>query len=463
MNFKRFFIILPIIVLTGCTTVREARKVQRGEDSPIGERMPTAEELGLTSDKAATLADLEEVALKANPAVRKAVNGVNMAFLAIKIKKADFLPMITASAGHSRTTRNTNKHNYDYDTVGTYNAGINLDLMIFDFGKTNAAVKQSLEEYKEAVQNLRSVENGVIFAVRTAYFALLRAVELDKVAKETVAQYKEHLDHVQIKNDVGSGTPFDLTKAKVDYNNAVLKANSTANNVSIGWTNLVSAIGLAESTSFSISTAKLREYELNLEKLMETARLSEPGLAALLTTENAAVLNVEKAIKDLYPSLNLNLGAVLSGHDPTLPMLWNATGAASLSGTLFTGGKKENAIKLAVLQLKNARASTVAYQQELYKKLSTATLNAELAQKQLQVAQLTESQAQEYFDIVNEQYNVGKASSLERTDAQVALSDAKAKTVSAIYDYQDAMALIANLIGDFPAAEHEDILKPEFD
>ena len=309
MNFKRFFIILPIIVLTGCTTVREARKVQRGEDSPIGERMPTAAELGLTSDKAATLADLEEVALKANPAVRKAVNGVNMAFLAIKIKKADFLPMITASAGHSRTTRNTNKHNYDYDTVGTYNAGINLDLMIFDFGKTNAAVKQSLEEYKEAVQNLRSVENGVIFAVRTAYFALLRAVELDKVAKETVAQYKEHLDHVQIKNDVGSGTPFDLTKAKVDYNNAVLKANSTANNVSIGWTNLVSAIGLAESTSFSISTAKLREYELNLEKLMETARLSEPGLTALLTTENAAVLNVEKAIKDLYPSLNLNLAA----------------------------------------------------------------------------------------------------------------------------------------------------------
>ena len=147
MNFKRFFIILPIVVLTGCTTVREARKVQRGEDSPIGERMPTAAELGLTSDKAATLADLEEVALKANPAVRKAVNGVNMAFLAIKIKKADFLPMITASAGHSRTTRNTNKHNYDYDTVGTYNAGINLDLMIFDFGKTNAAVRYSSPDF----------------------------------------------------------------------------------------------------------------------------------------------------------------------------------------------------------------------------------------------------------------------------------------------------------------------------
>jgi len=463
MNFKRFFIILPMVVLTGCATVREARKVQKGEDSPLGERATSAAELELTSDKAATLADLEQIALKANPSIRKAVNGVNMAYLAVKIQKADFLPMISASAGHSRTTRNTDKHNYDYDTVGTYNGALNLDLMIFDFGKTNAAIKQSLEEYKEAVHNLRSAENGVIYAVRTAYFALLRAVELDKVAKETVAQYKEHLDHVQIKNDVGSGTPFDLTKAKVDYNNAILNANSMANNVAIAWTNLVSAIGLAESTSFSISTVKLHEYELDLDKLMNLARLSEPGLAALLTAEKAASLNVEKAIKDLYPSLNLNLGAVLSGHDPTLPMLWNATGAASLSGTLFTGGKKENAIKLAVLQLKNARASTVAYEQELYKKLSTATLNAELAQKQLQVAQLTESQAQEYFDIVSEQYNVGKASSLERTDAQVSLSDAKAKTVSAIYDYQDALALIANLIGDYPALEREEIQKPKFD
>ena len=463
MNFKRFFIILPMVVLTGCATVREARKVQKGEDSPFGERPTSAVELGLTSDKAATLADLEQIALQANPSIRKAVNGVNMAYLAVKIQKADFLPIISASVGHSRTTRNTDKHNYDYDTVGTYNGALNLDLMIFDFGKTNAAVKQSLEEYKEAVHNLRSAENGVIYAVRTAYFALLRAVELDKVAKETVAQYKEHLDHVQIKNDVGSGTPFDLTKAKVDYNNAILNANSMANNVAIAWTNLVSAIGLAESTSFSISTVKLPEYELDLDKLMNLARLSEPGLAALLTAEKAASLNVEKAIKDLYPSLNLNLGAVLSGHDPTLPMLWNATGAASLSGTLFTGGKKENAIKLAVLQLKNARASTVAYEQELYKKLSTATLNAELAQKQLQVAQLTESQAQEYFDIVSEQYNVGKASSLERTDAQVSLSDAKAKTVSAIYDYQDALALIANLIGDYPALEREEIQKPKFD
>lgn len=462
MMFKRLFIFLPLaVILIGCATVREARNVQKGEERPIGERTPTAAELGLSSDKQLALADLEQIALKANPSIRQAVNGVNMAYLAVRIQKADFLPMITASAGHSRTTKNTNKHNYDYDTVGTWNGALNLDLLIYDFGKTDAAVKQSLEEYKEALQKLRSTENGVIYAVRTAYFSLLRAVELDKVAKESVAQYKEHLDHVQIKNEVGSGTPFDLTKAKVDYNNAILKSNTAANNISIAWTNLVNAIGLAENITFPLSTVSLKEYELNVEKLMELARQSEPGLAALVVAEKAANLNVEKTIRDLYPSLNLNLGLLLSGHDPSLPWLWNASGAASLAGTIFTGGKKENAIKLATIQLKNARAAIVVYEHELYKKLSAAALNAELAQKQLQVAQLMESQAQEYFNIVSEQYNVGKASSLERTDAQVSLSDAKAKTVAAIYDYQDALAVISNLTGDFPETEHDDIEKPE--
>ena len=278
---------------------------------------------------------------------------------------------------------------------------------------------------------------------------------------EIMEQYKEHLHHVQIKNEVGSGTPFDLTKAKVDYNNAILKSNTAANNISIAWTNLVNAIGLAENITFPLSTVSLKEYELNVEKLMELARQSEPGLAALVVAEKAANLNVEKTIRDLYPSLNLNLGLLLSGHDPSLPWLWNASGAASLAGTIFTGGKKENAIKLATIQLKNARAAIVAYEHELYKKLSAAALNAELAQKQLQVAQLMESQAQEYFNIVSEQYNVGKASSLERTDAQVSLSDAKAKTVAAIYDYQDALAVISNLTGDFPETEHDDIEKPE--
>ena len=43
---------------------------------------------------------------------------------------------------------------------------------------------------------------------------------------------------------------------------------------------------------------------------------------------------------------------------------------------------------------------------------------------------------------------MGKASALERTDAQVALSSAEAAVVTARYDLQDTQILLARLIGE---------------
>lgn len=463
MNHIRFFSVLLLVFLTGCATVEEARRVQSGEEIPIGERTPTAVEVGLSGDKEVTLSELEEIALRVNPSIRHAVNAVNMSYLAVKMVKADFLPAIGAEFGHSRSTANRSRHNYDYDTYGTWSGAVGLELMIYDFGKTDAAVKASLEEYKAALQALRNAQNQVVYAVRTAYFQLHRAIELDKVAKETVAQYKQHMDHVQIKNEVGSGIPFDLTKAKVDYNNAILREIAAANRIQIAKTSLIHAIGLAEEASFSVKSVKLKEYELDATKLMAMARQSEPGLASLVAVEQAAKQRVDKAINDLYPTFSLNLGGVLTGQSLSFPFIWNVTGAAGVSQTIFAGGRLENAIKLATLELKNARAAIASYEQSLYMRLRTASLNAKLAKEQLVVATQIEKQASEYFGIVSEQYNVGKASSLERTDAQVAWTGAKASTVAATYDYQDALAVIAQLTGDFPEYHPEDVTKPDFE
>jgi len=57
-------------------------------------------------------------------------------------------------------------------------------------------------------------------------------------------------------------------------------------------------------------------------------------------------------------------------------------------------------------------------------------------------------QAQESLDIVSVQYQVGSASAVDVTDAQVALTSAKANQVNARYDYLTAVAQIHHYIGD---------------
>ena len=57
---------------------------------------------------------------------------------------------------------------------------------------------------------------------------------------------------------------------------------------------------------------------------------------------------------------------------------------------------------------------------------------------------------------MTERFNVGKASSLERTDAQVSYTSAQADAVSAKYDCQDALAEIFRIIGRDPSVEDQE-------
>ena len=461
MKKLHLFFIVPALVICGCKTVENAREVQGNKSPVVGEYTPSAADYGLTADKTFSLEELQLIALECHPSIRTAINDVEKAALDVQKVKADFLPTVTGSISHSRSTFNNNVHHQNAHTEGSWNGSLSLQLMIYDFGKTNAQVRQLAEIYKAKIQQLKDTRNKVVGDVRTAYFLLNRAIELDAVAKQTVKQYEEHRDQVKMKKEVGAGTSYDLTKAEVDVYNAILAENITRNNIDIARAALTRAIGFAENASFNITNASLKEYSLELHDLVELANIGNPTLSSLKILEEAASIYVDKTIADLYPTFSLNLGATVSGHDPGLPLIWNLTGAASLAQNLFNGNRNMIAIRQAVLELKNARASRAAYEQQLFQLLRNASLNAQLAQQQYKVALEVEKQSKEYFDLVSTQYSVGKSTALERTDAQVALSDAKAKVVSAKFDYQDALATIATLIGDIPEAPQAAGEKPE--
>ena len=115
-----------------------------------------------------------------------------------------------------------------------------------------------------------------------------------------------------------------------------------------------------------------------------------------------------------------------------------------------------NAIKQAVSQLRTTRSQIAEYEQSVYAELTTARLNLNKAKKQYEVALASEKVAKENLELVTERFNVGKASSLERTDAQVSYTSAQADAVSAKYDCQDALAEIFRIIGRDPSVEDQE-------
>lgn len=442
--FMLIFMLATVAVLSsGCSTVRKAREAQDDANRLNGERVMSFAETGLDANAPCTLEQLESAALMASPAMLQASQAVVLAQIAVRDINSALIPTVDASIGYtySGTDVSGDWRNVDGPIVsGT------LNWLLYDFGKTSAASAQALANLTAAEQKLRTTANATRYGVRSACFALRRAQELQAVAEESVAVYAEHLKQMEDRFSVGAVNSYAVSKSQVDFSNAKLSLVTASNGVKVARTSLNAALALIDAPELKLAEPTIANYtEKSVADLMEIAYTNAPTLASLRFQAEGARHYVDKTIADLYPNIGINLKYDGSYDDDWISQV---VGTAAIAESVFSAGRKRRAIEAAVAQLRIARSAVAAEELALFNQLTISYLNATRASDQLKVAQETAQLAQENYNIVSARYDVGNASELERTDAQVALTSAKANVVSAQYDYYDAQVKIANLIGE---------------
>ncbi|MBO7224197.1 MAG: TolC family protein [Kiritimatiellae bacterium] len=442
--FKLTFAVTAVALLSsGCSTVRYARDAQNEKNCENGERVMAFEATGLDATKPCSLEQLEAVAIMASPQLLQARQAVVLAQLAVRDIDSSLVPTLDASIGYTYSGTDVSG---DWTNVDGPIVSGNLSWLLYDFGKTSAASAQALANLTAAEHDLRTAENGTRFGVRSACFALRRAQELQSVAEESVSAYAEHLKQMQDRLEVGAVNSYAVTKAQVDFSDAKLSLVTASNSVKVARTSLNAALALIDAPELQIAEPKIDNYaDKTVAQLMEIAYTNAPTLASLKFKADGAKHYVDKTIADLYPNLGINLKYDGSFDDDWISQV---VGTAALTESIFSAGRKRRAIEAAVAQLRIARSAVAAEELALFNQLTTAHLNATRAIDQLNVAKESAQLAQENYNIVASRYEVGSASELERTDAQVALTSAKAAVVSAQYDYYDAQVKIANLVGE---------------
>jgi outer membrane protein TolC len=430
--------------VASCTTVRRARHAQ--EDAvPAGERTVTAAEAGLSSNTVLSLEAAERIALAYQPSVTQARQSLTRAAALVREARAAYLPSASASAGYRRSTKNSESSNGSNKSSGGYSGDVSLDQVLFDFGRTPAACRQAALQHFAAESTLRARENDAVYAVRLAYYELGRAQELQRVAEDTERQFRVRLEQTRTFAEVGRRIRYDVTKAEVDLGNARLAVVNTANSVLTARAELNRTLGLAEEPGFSIEPVQAEPFKEDAKAVWGRTCFEHPELDALRAEEAAASAAVDAAIADLYPSLGLSAAYQWSGSG--LPLVWNWALGGNLGASLFSGGRKAGRIDGAVAQLRVARAAGAAREQQLRFELSKSWAQLESAQKRMDLSRLIVRQARESLDLVQQRFNVGGASSVEVTDAQVALTKALAEEVQARFDYQEAVASIKRTAG----------------
>lgn len=440
---------LLAVVLAGCGTISNARDAQDDKKAVPGERTPAASEIGFPASGTITLAQVVDAALTVNPAILQARHQVESAAARVGEQEAAYWPTVSTgplATYRYETTNFTGKNPQTNFAHSFQSFGFNVSWLLFDFGRTPALVRQVAAQSLAAQRDLRATEVTTAFNARSAFFNLVKQRELLKVAQETVRQFQTRLEQTEGFVSAGTRVPYDLTKAQVDLGNAKLNEIKTRNALGIAEAQLANAIGLAEVAEWSpADMPPLPPFTLTFDEAWEEARKSEPSLAAAQAREQAAKDLVDAQVAALYPSITASAGYSASGF--TFPLAWNWNLGPNLNWILFNGFQNYYTIDEAAAELRSSRAAKAQTEQQVWLEVRTAYVSLEGAKERLDLTALTVTQAEQNLNLAQGRYDVGKATAVDLTDAQVALAQARADFVQARADYDTAIALLWKSLG----------------
>jgi outer membrane protein len=361
--------------------------------------------------------------------------------------KSAYMPQVSGTAEYSKYDQDTS---YDIDQSGPfdkYNTGFNLDLMLYDFGRTSSQVGARKRESESYSALFLDTKSQVILGVKKAYYGLLQAKDTLDAHTSTVVKFEQHLDQAKKLYEVGFKPKIDVTKAEVDLGQARLDMIKARNTYLSDRLVLANAMGITSAPDFEIdSSPKFIDVSIDESTALERAYQNRPDLKSAIAKVKAAEMNVKLANADHYPLLTGAAGYGWNGDDFPLQKEWNA--GASLTIPIFTGFNVKYSVEEARANQKSQMAAVESIRQGIRLDVTQAILSITEVRKQIDVARETLIYARQNRELAEGRYVERVGNAIEVTDAITSETDAATSYASVLYDYRIAVANLEKAMGE---------------
>jgi outer membrane protein len=309
--------------------------------------------------------------------------------------------------------------------------------MITDFGRTTNLVQMSKLAADAQDQATETTRAEILLDTGRAYFGLLRAEAVMKVADQTVAARQLVADQVTALAQSSLKSTLDVSFANVNLAEAKLLQVQAQNDVQAADANLATALGLPGESRFIVSDEPMPPPLADrIEGLIQQAIEDRPELKDLRLRQSAAD-RFAKAEHDLYfPNIGVSgtAGFVPTGNS-TIRSRYGAVGL-NVTIPIFNGGLFKARQAEAELKARAATQNISDLQNRITRDVRVAWLNATTAYDRLALTQQLLDEAQLALDLAQSRYDLGLGSIVELSQAQLSLTSAQIANASARYDYQ---------------------------
>jgi outer membrane protein len=411
--------------------------------------------------KTYTLPDLVNIAEQNNPDTRVAWENAKARAADLGIAKSTLYPTLAAAAVGS-TARINILFNTEFVRQTTYNYAhaLALDYIIFDFGRRSDEITVSKYNLIAANFQFNDTHRTVIFGVMQAYYRLLNARGQQDAAEANLKNAQTVRENSEARLSLGLATLPDVLEARSAEAQADYDLQATIGVTQIAYGDLTTALGLSPTTKIQvqgIQDLKIPDEITNtVEKSIDLALAQRPDLMQRVAQLRAASAELKEAHSAYLPTLSVDGNAGIDrsyGQQYPLPGVysptqefWNAK--LSLTWTIFDGWAREQRVKRANAEKKQAAAEIDAIRDQVENDVWSAYATAQTALRQQRAAAALLASATESYDAALESYKYGVRSQIDVVSAQRTLAAARTADVNARTQLLTGIAALAFQTGD---------------
>jgi outer membrane protein len=456
--------------------------------NPTPPLTPNAQRLTPSSTRRITLDEAVQGALKQNPTLEEAQAGIRRAEAAVAEARSFLLPRIDAAGQFTfqgpipsftitspaapgadpvqRTVTLGRTFSKQVSVAGSYNADL--------FGRARSQVSAARGQVNVARGGLYTAQNELVFAVQNVYLAALRARELVGVQQEALAAAQEQLRVAEAQLRAGTAPEFDVLRARVQVENVrqrLVEARSLEQRTIATLGRLLSVepgVGLdlapvdapADAGDVSAEAARrilepmpggvLPAFPQSLEGALSEAFTRRPEIYRAEWARRAAEARVAFERKGRLPALGLTATGLYT-PDATgfaaITKSWSIV--ANVTIPIWDAGLTRARTREAKADVAAAGAQIRGARDTVGEEIKQSLVDLEAAADRRRATAANTAEAREALRIAQVRYTAGLAPNVEVTDAEAALTQARANQVNADYDYLAALAALNRSLGRY--------------
>ena len=412
-----------------------------------------------------TLKKSISIALKNNPSVKIAEEKLKEAEAEKGKALSNFFPKLSTSSSYTQLDKKkkmemsmphipgmppmpqssitlTDNKIYDYN--------LSLTQPLFTGGKLTSLYRMRKENFEALKNYFKKTKNDLIFNVKKAYFNVLEAEKLEKVAEESLESLKSHLKVVEDFYKEGMVPQVDVLRAKVALANARNNLINAQNGVKLTKSYFNSVLNRKMDEEVNLEDILiLQEGNFELSKCINNAFKNRPEIREMRNRLKMAEEGIKIARSNFFPQVFL-IGNWDKKKGAEIPIdEWKESWSAviSVNMDIWDWGENRNEVKKAKAEFQQIKNDFSLLKNSIEFEVRKSYLNLLSAEEKIKVQEESVKEAEKNFKDTSLRFKEGMATNTDVLDSEVLLMKAKTDYYESLYDFQVAKAGLEKAIG----------------